>query len=104
MVVHIDALAPAAYVNGETKPLFWLHYPDITFYINDYEVGYLQNSIDQYSWYEYFESRQFSSRITNIPGAVIEEMPNRSKRKSRKKGYDNTKQDFWVYWLPRLLH
>ncbi len=97
MVVHIDAIAPAAYQNGVTKPLFWLHYPDIAFYINDYEVGYLQYSKVNYSWYEYFESRKFSSRITNIAGAVTEEIPNRRKRKNKKKGNDSIKHDFWVY-------
>jgi gliding motility associated protien GldN len=97
MVVHIDAIAPAAYQNDETKPLFWLHYPDIAQYINNYKADNMQNNKANYTWYEYFESRQFSSRITNIPGATIEEIPNRHKRKNRKKGYDSTIQEFWVY-------
>lgn len=97
MVVHIDAIAPAAYENGVTKPLFWLHYPDIAHYINTYKVDNMPSNKTKYTWYEYFELRQFSSRITNIPGAVIEEIPNRRKRKNRKNGYDSTTHDFWLY-------
>jgi hypothetical protein len=83
MVVHINAIAPAAYVNGETKPLFWLHYPDIALYINNYKADNMPNSKTNYTWYEYFESRQFSSKITNTLGGYSEEVPMRRKRRKK---------------------
>ena len=62
MVVHIVAIAPM--VQG--KPLFWISYPDIRRYIARYEVHNPQNNIVRYTWDEYFESRQFSSKITKV--------------------------------------
>lgn len=111
MLVHINAIAPAAYVHGEKKPLFWLHYPDIRKYIDSFEVFNGDKKLNL-SWDEYFESRQFSSRITYVQGGMgRENEPKHSKRKKRKKndgddsinshdikGVDSTTEhDMWVY-------
>ena len=61
MVVHILAIAPIA--NG--KALFWVRYPDIRRYIARYEV-YKDKASPRCTWDEYFESRQFASRITHV--------------------------------------
>ena len=111
MLVHINAIAPAANVHGEKKPLFWLHYPDIRKYIDSFEVFNGDKKLNL-SWDEYFESRQFSSRITYVQGGMAQENePKHSKRKKRKKDSDDdttdqsikavdstTKEhDMWVY-------
>ena len=61
MVVRIRAIAPM--VNG--KPLFWVRYTDIRSYLAQYEV-YTVKDYARYTWDEYFESRQFSSKITKV--------------------------------------
>jgi hypothetical protein len=61
MVVRIAAIAPMA--NG--KALFWVSYPDIRRYIARYEA-YNGKTNARYTWDEYFESRQFSSKITKV--------------------------------------
>ncbi len=61
MVVHIVALAPMA--NG--KALYWLSYPDIRRYIARYQA-YNGKVKTGYNWDEYFESRQFASKITRV--------------------------------------
>ena len=61
MVVQIRAIAPM--VQG--KPLFWLSYPDIRRYLAQYEV-YADEKEARLTWDEYFESRQFSSKITRV--------------------------------------
>ena len=59
MIVRILAIAPL--VNG--KALFWLSYPDIRRYLARYEA-YNGKTPTGYTWDEYFESRQFASKIT----------------------------------------
>jgi len=61
MIVRIAALAPME--NG--KPLFWVKYPEIRKYLAQYKV-YDGNKETPYNWDEYFESRQFESRITKV--------------------------------------
>ena len=74
MLVQIEAVAPAAYVNGKKMPLFWLHYPDIRNYLSNYKIDNLQNDKDSYSWDVYFESRKFSSKVTSASDPFFEEL------------------------------
>ncbi len=69
MVVRIVAIAPMT----QGKPLFWVSYPEIRRYIARYEAYKGKNNAS-YNWDEYFESRQFSSKITNLekPFGTIE--------------------------------
>jgi len=98
MEVYIDAIAPAAYVHGVKKPLFWLHYPEIRNYISNYGV-YDEGKKMNLSWAGYFESRKFSSMITCIPGGRNETKPDKhGKHKKKSKGDDSgTSHDVWVY-------
>jgi len=63
MIVHIAAIAPLV----NSKALFWLRYPDIRRYIARYEA-YNGKTSTGYTFDEYFESRQFASKITNAAG------------------------------------
>ena len=63
MVVHIKAIAPMI----KRKPLFWLSYPDIRRWMVQHEV-YQPDREKKMTWDEYFESRQFSSKITRVSG------------------------------------
>jgi len=63
MVVHIEAIAPMV----KERPLFWLSYPDIRRYMNQYDL-YAGKTDMKMTWDEYFESRQFSSKITRVSG------------------------------------
>ena len=102
MVVHIWAMAPMAYVDGQPKPLFWLRYADNRGYFDQQDV-YNGGKKMELSWDEYFESRQFSSRITSVekPLETSVETKEKRKRKSKKhKGNDDTTEvshDVWVY-------
>ncbi len=110
MIVRIDALGPAGYVNGLKKTLFWLHYPDIRKYMDSFEV-FNDAQKANLSWDEYFESRQFSSKITYVRGGMgPAHEPKHTKRKKRRKDTDDdttgqsikgvdstTEHDMWVY-------
>ncbi len=61
MTVRIVAIAPLV----QNKPLFWLSYPDIRKYLARYEAYKVAKS-RRYTWDEYFESRQFSSKIIKV--------------------------------------
>jgi gliding motility associated protien GldN len=72
MVVRIVGLAPVKDVLGEagdyrgSQALFWLYYPDIRGLLAQYEVFNPENDLARYTWDEFFESRQFSSKITKV--------------------------------------
>ena len=72
MVVRIAGLAPVIDIIGDagdyrgSKAIFWLYYPDIRGLLAQYEVFNPLNDVARYTWDEYFESRQFSSRITKV--------------------------------------
>lgn len=108
MIVRIRAIAPATNVNGNIKPLFWLYYPDIRQYLANYET-HVGKETYYHTWDEYFESRQFSSKITRVePSQVQEIQENESGKKHKKKkrkekieikegNIFDSKKDQWVY-------
>ncbi len=61
MILRIVAIAPVA----NNKALFWLSYPEIRKYIAHYEAYKVATS-RRYMWDEYFESRQFMSKIIKV--------------------------------------
>ena len=76
MVVHIVGLAPkiidrtdAGDVKG-TKTMFWLSYPEIRPVLAAYEVFNPQNDAVRQTWDEFFESRQFSSKIIKVSNSL----------------------------------
>jgi len=71
MVVRIVGIAPVKdiVVDGDyrgSQAIFWLYYPDIRGLLANYEVYNPQNDIARYTWDEFFESRQFTSKITKV--------------------------------------
>jgi gliding motility associated protien GldN len=72
MVVRIAGLAPVQDVIGDAgevrgkQAMFWLYYPDIRGLLAQYEVFNPENDMDRFTWDEFFESRQFSSKITKV--------------------------------------
>ncbi len=72
MVVRIVGIAPVIDIIGDdgvyrgSQAMFWLYYPDIRGLLAQYEVFNPQNDVYRYTWDEFFESRQFSSKITKV--------------------------------------
>lgn len=110
MVVRICGLAPVKDVYGDDgvyrgpQAMFWLYYPDIRGLLAQYEVFNPQNDIARYTWDEFFESRQFSSKITkvsNVFGSQFKDNlnPMESLYESQHSAEEifNKEHDMWVY-------
>jgi gliding motility associated protien GldN len=119
MVVRIVGIAPIKDVYNDQhvyigpKAMFWLYYPDIRGLLAQYEVVNPMNDLARYTWDEFFESRQFSSKITkvsnpygssNSPAAYGEELkehlnPMEVLYEGQRIADDifNKEHDMWVY-------
>lgn len=115
MVVRILGLAPVRDVVGDDglvrgqKAMFWLYYPDIREYLARFEVYNPENDIVRATWDEYFEARQFSSRITKVSNPFdqkFEEVFGTDARGKMEQLYEsqrtaeqlfNKEHDMWVY-------
>jgi len=115
MVVRIVGIAPVKDVYGDNgdfrgqQAMFWLYYPDIRGVLAKYEVFNPQNDVYRYTWDEFFESRQFSSRIykvSNSLDAKFEEIYGIDARGKMESLYEsqqtaneifNKEHDMWVY-------
>ncbi len=110
MVVRIVGIAPIIDVIGDdgvfrgSKAMFWLYYPDIRNLLAQYEVYNPQNDIARYTWEEFFESRQFASKITKQTNPFGSEFkdnlnPMESLYESKHVSEEifNKEVDMWVY-------
>jgi len=110
MVVRICGLAPVKDIYGDdmvyrgSQAMFWLYYPDIRGLLAQYEVYNPQNDIARYTWDEFFESRQFSSKITKVSNAFGTDFkehlsPMESLYESQHTAEEifNKEHDMWVY-------
>ncbi len=111
MVVRIVGIAPVKDIYGEnndyrgSQPMFWLYYPDIRGLLAQYEVFNPHNDVYRYTWDEFFESRQFSSKITKVSTPFIsngfkESMsPMEALYESKHSAEEifNKEVDMWVY-------
>ncbi len=110
MVVRIAGLAPIIDLYNDqhvyigSKPMFWLYYPDIRGLLAQYEVVNPQNDIARYTWDEFFESRQFASKITKVSNPFQQEFkerlnPMESLYESQHAAEEifNKEHDMWVY-------
>jgi gliding motility associated protien GldN len=113
MVVRIVGLAPVIDIIGDggdyrgSKAMFWLYYPDpqVRNLLANYEVFNPHNDLARYTWDEFFEARQFSSKITKVSGPwVTEEFKNRMnpmeslyEGKRSAEEIFNKEHDMWVY-------
>ena len=110
MVVRIIGLAPVKDIIGDdgvyrgSQAMFWLYYPDIRGLLAQYEVYNPQNDIARYTWDEFFESRQFSSKITKVSNPFNNEfkdhlspMESLYESKHTQEEIFNKEVDMWVY-------
>jgi len=111
MVVRIVGLAPVKDVYGDDgiyrgpQPMFWLYYPEIRGLLANYEVFNPQNDMARYTWDEFFESRQFSSKITKVSNPFDQDYktqnltPMESLYEGRHAAEEifNKEHDMWVY-------
>ena len=110
MVVRIIGIAPVRDVIGDdgtyrgSQAMFWLYYPDIRNLLAQYEVYNPQNDIARYTWDEFFESRQFSSKIYKVSNPYGQEFkenmnPMESLYESKHASEEifNKEVDMWVY-------
>ncbi len=111
MVVRIVGIAPVQDVIGDdgvyrgSKAMFWLYYPDIRNLLAQYEVFNPLNDIARYTWDEFFESRQFSSKIIKVSSPFRDEKfadhlsPMEALYESQHSAEEifNKEHDMWVY-------
>ena len=111
MVVRIVGLAPVKDIIGEagdyrgSQAMFWLYYPEIRGLLANYEVFNPDNDIARYTWDEFFESRQFSSKITKVssPYSYSQFKDNMSPMEALYESQHtaeeifNKEHDMWVY-------
>jgi len=112
MVVRIIGIAPVQDIYGGddglyrgSQALFWLYYPDIRGLLAQYEVYNPENDVNRYTWDEFFESRQFASRITKVSNPFnasfkeenLSPMEALYESKSQAEEIFNKEHDMWVY-------
>ncbi len=115
MLVRIVGIAPMKDEYDEngnyktTAPMFWLHYPDIRPTLANYEVFNPSNEVYRYTWDEFFEARQFSSKITKVSNPLdsrFEDVFGTDARGKMESLYEsqqnateifNKEHDMWVY-------
>ncbi len=64
MVVRIMALEPVLSIGLIDTPLYRVYYPDCVDFLSHNNVPHTTK--DSITWYDYFESRQFSSKIIKV--------------------------------------
>jgi gliding motility associated protien GldN len=111
MVVRIIGLAPVKDLYGDdgiyrgSQAMFWLRYPDIRVELAKYEVFNPENDVDRATWDEFFESRQFSSKITKVSNPYnnsfsqegLSPMEALYESKNVAEEIFNKEHDMWVY-------
>lgn len=115
MVVHIVGLAPVKDEYGDDGTyrgpvaMFWLYYPEIRQTLASFEVFNPQNDVYRYTWDEFFEARQFSSKITKVSNSLdqrFEDIYGTDPRGKMEQLYEsqqnaieifNKEHDMWVY-------
>lgn len=115
MIVRIIGIAPVKDEYGDDGTyrgpvaMFWLYYPEIRPVLANYEVFNPQNDVYRYTWDEFFEARQFSSKITKVSNPLDQKFEEifgndaRGKMEALYEGQQNANEifnkehDMWVY-------
>ena len=115
MVVRIIGIAPVIDKYSDDgiylgpQALFWLYYPEIRNLLANYEVFNPDNDVFRYTWDEFFESRQFASKIYKVSNPLNQQFKEiygedaRGKMESLYEGQQtaneifNKEHDMWVY-------
>ena len=112
MVVRIVGIAP--YIDridpntGEfraSQALFWLYYPEVREINAQYEVYNPENDAARMTWDEFFESRQFASRIVKVSNPFdanfrelgMSNMEQLHEAQRAQEEIFNKEHDMWVY-------
>jgi len=111
MVVRIIGLAPmkdkkdesGAYIG--TSPMFWLNYPELRDVLAQYEVVNPDNDVHRITWDDFFEQRQFSSKIIKMSNPLDENFKTDRmndvealyKGQAAAEKVFNKEHDMWVY-------
>ncbi len=110
-VVRIIAIAPLLDKFNEdgsfraSQPMFWLYYPEIRELLEQYEVFNPENDVARMTWDDFFETRQFSSRIIKVSNP-FDETYNQAGYTNMEALYQgqraaekifNKEHDMWVY-------
>ena len=115
MVVRIEGIAPVKDEYGDDGAyrgpvaLFWLSYPEIRPTLAAYEVYNPQNEVFRATWDDFFETRQFSSKVFKVSNALnqrfedIYGIDGRGKMEALYEAQEtateifNKEHDMWVY-------
>lgn len=112
MIVRIVGIAPVRDVIGDDgsfrgqQAMFWLYYPNLRKILAEYEVFNPQNDLARYTWDEFFENRQFSSKITKVSSTFVNDEGFKAHMNSMESLYEsqhtaeeifNKEHDMWVY-------
>lgn len=115
MVVRIVGIAPVRDIYDEngayraSAAMFWLYYPELRQTLSNYECYNPANDVYRYTWDEFFEARQFTSRITKVSNALDQRFEDiygtdaRGKMEALYEGQQNAQEifnkehDMWVY-------
>lgn len=101
IIVHINAIAPEAMIQGHPQPLWWVRYDDITPALARHNIYTGDGKRKPSSWFDWFGDRRFSSLITRVSpemgrkNTTQQETPQEEKKKKKKKR--KHADDGWFY-------
>ena len=112
MVVRIIGLAPMKDKKSEStgeyigsSAMFWLYYPELRDVLAQYEVVNPDNDVHRITWDDFFEQRQFSSKIIKMSNPLDENYKTERlndqealyKGQAAAEKIFNKEHDMWVY-------
>ena len=101
---YIDRVGPDGEYRG-SQALFWLYYPEVREVNAQYEVYNPENDAARMTWDEFFESRQFASRIVKVSNPFdanfrelgMSNMEALHEAQRAQEEIFNREHDMWVY-------
>jgi gliding motility associated protien GldN len=101
---YIDRVGPDGEYRGSAA-LFWLYYPEVREVNAQYEVYNPENDAARMTWDEFFESRQFASRIVKVSNPFdanfrelgMSNMEQLHEAQRAQEEIFNREHDMWVY-------
>ncbi|MBA3828039.1 MAG: gliding motility protein GldN [Taibaiella sp.] len=111
MVVRIIAIAPLLDKYNEdgsfraSQAMFWVYYPEVRETLAQYEVFNAENDVARMTWDDFFETRQFSSKIIKVSNpfdetynqAGFSNMESLYQGQQASEKIFNKEHDMWVY-------
>jgi len=105
VVVRIQGIGPEVMINDSLQVLFWVKYPESREHAAQFAVYRRSSDSLSYTWDEYFEMRQFSSKIIKTERAATQQSdmaepkqpPDGVKRKKKKDRLSKKEAELWNY-------